>query len=304
MIEYTKWVGQNFNYHKYLAIVNRQMLFVVVMSFVGGILLGFGMGKWQVAQPSIPPTEWQMTPMPTPAPTPYVFTQYHNPLIPKKDHYTIFFVGDSMTEAMGPHPSLFSDLINAAYPTTRFVIDNYSVGGQNVTSLSQLLNTPKEFPNGMEKEALKRDFDILVIESFGHNPLSDFELTEGLSLQDRLLTKMMTTITRDHPQAVVIFLATIGPSDERYGDGLLNLTPELKAGYVRERKAYIENHIAYAQKHGIPLLNLYASGREADGTVKLSYLRESDHLHPSQEGIEWIQSELAKFVIENGFLKQ
>lgn len=278
------------------------MVFVVLMAFVGGILLGFGIGRFKVDRPKLPAMN-VIAPLPTPAPTPYRFTQFTVPTIPKKDHYTIFFVGDSMTEGLGPHPSRFSDLINAAYPNTSFITDNYSVGGHNVTTLPDLLNTPKEFNNGWEKAALKREFDILVIESFGHNPLSDFPLEEGLVVQKNILTQMMTTITRDHPQAVVIFLATIGPSDERYGDGLLNLTPELKADFVRERKAYIENHIAYAIEHGIPLLNLYATAREPDGKVKLAYLRASDHLHPSQAGVDWIQEEIAEFIVENGYLK-
>jgi lysophospholipase L1-like esterase len=103
---------------------------------------------------------------------------------------------------------------------------------------------------------------------------------------------------------VIIFLATLGPSPLRFGDGLLNLPPELKAGYVKERQAYIENHIAYANKHGIPLVNVYDETRDAQGNVDLTMLRADDHLHPSQKGVDYIQDRLADHIIDSGYLPE
>lgn len=279
------------------------MLVFLLIATSLGLLMGMSIGL--TLQPSRPVSRATDTmPLPTPAPTPYVFDQYRLPRVAPQEDYRIFLVGDSMTDALGPHPSRLSDRLNSAYPTAQFVIDNYSEGGQNVTALPKLLTTPKQFPSILEPAALERDFDILVIESFGQNPLSHLPIEEGLLLQEQVLTEMMTRLTRERPGAVIIFLATLGPSPTKFADGLLNLPAELKAGFVRERQAYIENHIAYAQEHGIPLINVYDETRDEQGNVDLTMLRADDHLHPSQKGVDYIQDQIADHIIDQGYLPQ
>lgn len=234
------------------------------------------------------------TPMPTP------FQTYKVPEIPRKAHYTIFFVGDSMTFALGPHPFRFSNLVNQAYEQ-QFIIDNYSIGSLSILSLEDLITLEANIDGITEPPIVERDFDILIVESFGHNPLSQLSLDEGLKTQEEVLDSMMLRLIDSHPNSLVIFLATIAPDELNYARGVLDLSPELRLGFARERRAYIENFIGYAKSHNIPLINMYEKSFDEDGLVKTNLI-SSDNIHPSQEGIEFIQEEMAKFIIENGYL--
>ncbi len=237
---------------------------------------------------------------PTPSPTP--FGRYTVPIIPARDHYAIFLVGDSMTDALGPHPSQLSLRMNQRYPEKSFIIDNYSLGAQNVLNLPGLLSKPTVIDQKEEPPALERRFDILIIESFGHNPLSQFSWEEGLKKQEEVLDSLMIELSNRHPQSVVIFLSTIAPSEKDYAKGTLDLPPGLRVDYARERRAYIENFIAYAVRHGIPLVNVYAKSLRDDESLITRYVRQNDYIHPSQEGVDFIQDQLADFIIEQNYL--
>jgi len=255
---------------------------------------------WMSAQPKFV-AESEPPPL-SPSPTPFIFQRYSTPTLEKNRGVHIFLVGDSMTDGMGPHPFILSQKLNEAYPDTGFVIDNYSKGSRNLEELEKLLTTDSVIDGKDEPAALERPVDILIIESFGQNPLSHLPLNEGLKKQEEILTTVMTKVVKEHPSTVVIFLATIGPDPVKFADGLLNLPAGLKEGYVRERQAYIENHIAYAKDHNIPLINLYEKSKTADGRVNLNYLRTSDYLHPSQEGVDWMQREIAQFILDNEYI--
>ena len=238
---------------------------------------------------------------PTPSPTPTPFTKYQLPVTQRKDGYTILFVGDSMTFALGPHPFRFSQVMNENYEQT-FAIDNYSIGSISVLSLDQLITTEGAFENNTEPAIIDRDYDILLIESFGHNPLSQFPLEDGLRLQEETLDKAMIRLIDANPDGLIVFVATLSPDEQNYARNTLDLSAELRLGFVKERRAYIENFIAYAKSHNIPLVNMYEMSLNEDGSVKANLI-SNDNIHPSQEGIEVIQEEIARFIIENGYLK-
>jgi len=50
-----------------------------------------------------------------PSPTPFVFKTYAVPVIKKKQVYKIVMIGDSLTEALGPHGGGLSDYMNLLY---------------------------------------------------------------------------------------------------------------------------------------------------------------------------------------------
>lgn len=203
-----------------------------------------------------------------------------------------------MTDALGPHPFRFSQRINMAYPDVGFVIDNYSLGSTNITDLPDLLTTSVTFDHGTEKAILNRDFDILVIESFANNPLSDLPLEEGLQTQRTVLDTTIQRIIREKPQSVIILLATVAPSN-RYAEGVLNLPPELRVNYANERRAYLENFIKYATEKDFPFVNTYDDTRLPGGDAKPGFLNPDDNIHPSQQGIEFIQDRIAEYIIAN-----
>src|SRR5436190_6523328 len=80
----------------------------------------------------------------------HLLETYTPPKIPKKDVYSIVMVGDSMTEAIGPHGGKFNEYINVLYGSTpgnqKIVIDNYAKGATNILGPEKAMNqkTPIE----------------------------------------------------------------------------------------------------------------------------------------------------------------
>ncbi|GIK83692.1 MAG: hypothetical protein BroJett025_03140 [Patescibacteria group bacterium] len=236
-----------------------------------------------------------------PSPTP--FTQYQVPKIPNKKETTIIFVGDSMTLALGPHPSYFSGLMNDKFDKI-FAIDNYSEGSVSVLSLDRLLKEKTNIGELKENPIINRKFDIIIIESFGHNPLSQFPLDEGLARQEEVLDAAMIELINTRPESVIIFLATIAPDEVNYANTSVGLSTESSKEFAIERKKYIENFIAYAREHSIPLVNIYEQSFTADGRVKPELINPDDNIHPSQLGIELIQTAVFNHIVENNYLTE
>lgn len=268
---------------------------------IGGLLFG------RVSKQPVPLSSLIFPPSPTPSstptpipptatPTPTPFTHYNPPQLPKKDKYAVFLVGDSMTAALGPHPYRLSQRLNAAYPNTGFIIDNYAVGSKNILSLEDLLNRDVEWDGHYEPPAFNRDFDILLIESFANNPLSDLPIDVGLKAQWDTMDAVVTRLLRDKPNAVIILVATVAPSDQ-YGKGSIQLPPELRKNYAAERRKYLENFIAYAKERNFPLVNAYDVTRLPSGDAKPGFISRDGYIHPSQQGVEFMQDLIADFIV-------
>lgn len=267
---------------------------VALVAFVSAVLAGGGPGA-PLPQDIVP-----MIASPTPTATPFI--RYIIPKIPNKEAYTIVLVGDSMTAALGPHPFRLSQLLNERYHQKAFAIDNYSQGSASILDLEKLLTEKTQLNGRQEKPALERDFDILIIESFGNNPLSHLPLEEGLRKQEETMDKIMVKLIATHPQAVIIALGTIAPSEQRYAQGVLDLPSDLRASYARERRRYIENFIEYAHRREIPVIDLYHQTLNPDGTAKHELINPDDNIHPSQTGVELIQRKIADFLFEQNLL--
>ena len=93
--------------------------------------------------------------------------------------YTIVLVGDSMTEVLGNSDEL-RKYLDEYYPNKTFEVLNYGFGSTNILSLPQRL-TEKTFHGREFRPITDIDFDLIIIESFGHNPLSDLPLKEGFA---------------------------------------------------------------------------------------------------------------------------
>lgn len=214
--------------------------------------------------------------------------------------FTIVMVGDSMTERLGNSDELRVDL-NKYYPNKSFQVLNYGFGSTNILSVQDRLEkktvSTREF-----MPILDIAFDLVLIESFGNNPLSQFSLPEGLQKQNEALDKIVATIKKAEPQAKIAFVATIAPNKWLYGDGSANLSPKQKVSWVAERVAYIKNHMDYARSHGIPLIDVFDKSLDSDGNGKEMYLAREDHIHPSPSGVYLISEEIAKTVFEQKLL--
>lgn len=113
---------------------------------------------------------------------------------------------------------------------------------------------------------------------------------------------MVAELTDTHPNSLIIFIATIAPSQTFYGKGAVDLSPQARNQWANERRAYIENHISYAKKHNIPLINVYEKTLDKNGLAITKYLNPSNYIHPSAEGVSFISQMIADFLYQNYIL--
>lgn len=217
-----------------------------------------------------------------------------------KSNFTIVFVGDSLTEYLGNFDELKGYLKNY-YPGKKFLLLNYGFSSTNILSVQDRLEKIGSHSGRAFQAINDIPFDLIFIESFGHNPLSDHPLEEGLALQREALDKTVSTILQKHPKSSIIFMATIAPNKERYAEGVVNLTTEARRKWAEERVAYIKNHIDFAKSHNIPLINIYEKSLDQNGTGNIDLINSNDFIHPSPTGVYFISEEIAKFLYNNKF---
>ncbi len=283
---------------------SKKLLVAVVLFVVLGCVSVF-LGTKKDTRPFL--KEIVIHKLPTPTPTPKEdgpFGLYTSPKIPKKDVSIIFMVGDSMTEELGPHGGKLNEFINTLYKSTpghqRIVIDNYAKGSTNILGVQEMMKQKLVVGDSVLDPLLSRSFDLILIESFGYNPLSQLGLQEGLKKQTQTLDKLMWTLTTSHPNAAIVFVATIAPHGATYGQesspGNTLAQREAQAG---ERVEYIKNHMAYAKSHNIPLIDIYDKSLTPDGDGDLSNINPNDHIHPSFKGTAFISQEIANYIYDN-----
>lgn len=221
--------------------------------------------------------------------------------IKPKDSYTIVFLGDSMTDYLGSADDLKENL-KTYYPKKQINIQNYSVGSTNILTLPERLQNLTNYNGRISQPILNENFDLILIESFGHNPLSEYPQNEGFKKHNEILDQVREMIRQRQPQARVILLATIAPHKDRYAEGVANLTTEVRKEWGRQRASYIKNHIEYAKINKLPLINIYEKSLDRDGGGNIDYIDTGDFIHPSPTGIKFISREIADFIFNNRLL--
>lgn len=109
------------------------------------------------------------------AKTLYIPTPSPVPVLSKKT-YIIAAIGDSMIQTMGPNLDYLQKDLLKKYPRNDFVMYNYGVGGEKVTSGLARLNAPFEL-NGRSYPPLSElKPDILIVGSYAYNPFAEFDL--------------------------------------------------------------------------------------------------------------------------------
>jgi len=249
------------------------------------------------------------TPTPSlviPVPTPKIYQpidQYLPPVVPISSSYTLIFVGDSMTESLGENFDKLRINLLKYYPDKIFGLFNYGFGSTNILSVENRLNQDTIYLGRNMPAILNRSFDIIFIESFGNNPLSQFALDIGLQKQTAALDYLVAEIAATHPNSLIVFIATIAPSQAFYGKGVVSLSPLVRNQWANERRSYIENHINYAKRHNIPLINVYEKTLDKNGLTITKYLDPGNYIHPSSEGVGLISQMIADFLYKNLILK-
>jgi len=264
--------------------------------------------KYQLSKISIVQKVARVIPTLTPSPTPFIFRSYTAPAIEKKQVYTIVMIGDSMTTALGPHGGGLSEYINLLYKSTqgqqRIIIDNFAISS-NILAVNDELTQRKTISEYTFGPLLSEDFDLILVESYGYNPLSQFGIEGGLKQQNLALDALMKTLITTHPHAAIVFVATIAPNLENYAKKVQpGQSAEDRAKGVEERIAYIKNHIQYAISHNIPLINIFQKSLTENGDGNMIYINPTDDIHPSFEGVDFIGHEIGNFIHDNNILPQ
>ncbi len=227
---------------------------------------------------------------------------YAPPTIPTKSSYTIIFVGDSMTESLGQNFDNLRTDLKKYYPNKMFGLFNYGFGSTNILSVEDRLNHDTNYQGANYPAILGRYFDVIIIESFGNNPLSQFALDVGLAKQTTALEYMIAELANTHPNSLIVFIATVAPSQALYGKGAVDLSTLVRIQWANERRAYIENHINFAKSHNIPLINVYAKTMDKNGLAIIKYLDPNNYIHPSATGVSFISQMIADFLYQNHIL--
>ncbi|MBU1000402.1 SGNH/GDSL hydrolase family protein [Patescibacteria group bacterium] len=221
----------------------------------------------------------------------------HPPIKPKNT-YTIALAGDSMTDALRDAEFQLQNFFIPFYQRRNIRVLNYGFSSTNVLSVPDRLLEETVYLTKTYPPLLSSDLDLVIIESFGNNPLSEFSLEAGLKKQNEVLDQIIKLIQERNPTTLIVFLATVAPS-KRYGEGVIDLKPEQRIKWKTEREEYIKNHIAYAKSHRILLIDLYNKTKDIEETP---YISQSDYIHPSNEGLIFINKEIAEFIIRNRLL--
>ncbi len=266
------------------------ILILLLILIIGGVYFFYSSKPKNIIQMVIPTA------------TPYQFP-YKNPSIPKDRSYRIIVVGDSIVASLGPNANILREDLIKYYPDSEFVTYNYGYPATSILSLyPRLTETTK---NGAEQNIaiLKQGFELIVLESFGNNPLSQFPLAEGLQKQNEELEKSVRAILSEKPNIAIAFMTPIALDPVNYARGTVALSPEVRKQWVAERVAYIDNHKKFAEEKGIPIIDVYKASLKPDGEVDRTYISD-DFVHPSKKGIELISKTIADYIFNNKIFPQ
>jgi hypothetical protein len=136
--------------------------------------------------------------------------------------YTIVLLGDSMTETLGNADEL-RGYLNEYFPDKTFEVLNYGYGSTNILSAKDRLKTTTYHSNRDFRPIMDIDFDYLIIESFGHNPLSEYPLEEGLKKQTEALDDIYSLVATNKLMQKIpnpTFLRKSVNSGRRKGTGI------------------------------------------------------------------------------------
>lgn len=225
----------------------------------------------------------------------YSVKKIFNPqAIKPKDSYTIVLVGDSMTDYLSSGVEL-KKYLKKYYPNKQIEVHNFSVGSTNITTLPERLQNLTNYNGRISQPIFNTSFDLIIIESFGHNPLNGYSLDEGLKKHNEVLNQATEMIKQRQPWAQVVLMATIAPHHDRYAEGVINLDTEERIKWAKERTAYIKNHIEYAKSRNLPLINIYQKSI-------IDYINTGDFIHPSVVGLDFISREIADYIFNRRLL--
>ncbi len=235
----------------------------------------------------------------SPTPTTFIPFPYKPPKIPYSRAYRTMLVGDSMVAALGPNADALRQRLIELYPNHEFVNYNYGVGATSIETLPERLTKETVYNGQKFPPILSQGFDLIIIESFAYNPLSQLAEGEGIKRHIQVLDESIRQIIKANPESVVAIMVTISPNKLLFAKGVYNLSIKERAKWAQERISYIEAVTAYAKEKEIPLINVYEKSLTPSGDGNVKYINRDDYIHPSGEGIDLISKTIAEFTFTN-----
>jgi hypothetical protein len=232
-------------------------------------------------------------------PTPFEPFPYKIPKIPNDRSYRIMLVGDSIVGSLGENAPLLRQHLIELYLEHEFVNYNYGFGSTSIETLSQRLTQTTIYENQSFPPILSQGFDLIIIESFAYNPLSQEVQNEGIAKHINFLDESLRQIIEEKPKSVVAIMTPIAPSKKHFAEGVYDLSLLEREKWANERIAYIDAVISYAKEKQIPLINVYEKSLNINGEVNLNLINHDDFIHPSTEGIDLISKTISEFIYTN-----
>lgn len=228
---------------------------------------------------------------------PQIINILGKPKVKYPQDYTIVLLGDSMTETLGNSVEL-KEFLQSHYPGKSFEFLNYGFGSTSILSVMERIT--KETEHGRKFRPISEiDYDLILLESFGQNPLSQYGQEEGLKRQTEELDKIVDKLKETNPRGKIVFVATISPNKLIFAKNQVDLSSEKRVQWVSERIAYMKNHIEYAKSKNIPVINIFQKSLMDNGDGNPEYISTDDYIHPSPTGIIFISREIADFIYLN-----
>lgn len=216
--------------------------------------------------------------------------------------YTIVLLGDSMTETLGNADEL-RGYLNEYYPEKTFEVLNYGYGSTNISSAKERLAQTTYHAGRDFRPIMDIDFDFLILESFGHNPLSQFKGEDGINKQNEILDDIYSLVATEAGREKLIFLSTIGTDKSEYAKNAQpDLSPLVRKQWAEERDRYLENHLSQAKFYGVRSIDVYHASLDSQENVKDYLVREDDNIHPSPKGTLFISKKIADFFYQNDLI--
>lgn len=223
--------------------------------------------------------------------------------VTQKPHYTVAFLGDSMTDTLGADLRLIQDELARVYPATSVTFLNYGVGGENIVSGLERVTRETAYLGVVRPAVIAQSPDVVVIESFAYNPFS-FE-TGALEQHWLSLAYIVDAIQANLPDTKIVIAATIAPNSTVFGDGApgLGFSAQDKLERTQIIKRYLENSIRFARSEHLPLADAYHPSMDSAGEGKLLYINTGDHIHYSDAGRKLFARIVAETLISNTLLE-
>ncbi|MBI2051246.1 hypothetical protein HYT33_00620 [Candidatus Roizmanbacteria bacterium] len=225
----------------------------------------------------LPPTPTPQPPTPIATPTPSL----------AKRSYTIAIIGDSMVDTMGERLEYLEHALKKKYPETTFFLYNYGKGSENVSEGIARFSEEFKYKDRNFPPLPKIQTDIIIIGSYGYNPLYPFD-------RDRhwlTLTQLVNT-AKQKKDAEVYMLAEIAPlvRDFGRGPGGVDWPDNLRYEHAQQIIQQLENAVSLSRALGVPLVNSYEKSIDNQQTKegKRELVNSFDGIHPSVKGHEFI----------------